>query len=61
MEMVEAENAPADLARDLRLSTNPVSRLLSSSQGLAGMRLEHWKGLLPIVEKHEEQYQAYAF
>ncbi|MFL2866351.1 MAG: preprotein translocase subunit SecA [Pirellulaceae bacterium] len=57
MEMVEAENAPADLARDLRLSTNPVSRLLSSSQGLAGMRLEHWKGLLPLVEKHEEQYQ----
>ena len=35
---------------DRRLSTNVVSRLMASRQGVTGARLEHWKGLLPVIE-----------
>ncbi|MCH2601065.1 MAG: hypothetical protein MKZ94_16760, partial [Pirellulales bacterium] len=41
---------------DRRLSTNVVSRLMASRQGVTGARLEHWKGLLPVIEQHEKAY-----
>ena len=34
---------------DRRLSTNVVSRLMASRQGVTGARLEHWKGLLLVM------------
>ena len=41
---------------DRRLSTNVVSRLMASRQGVTGARLEHWKGLLPVIEQYEKTY-----
>ena len=52
----EADSASVDSGNDRHLQTNPVSRLLAGRQGLAGMRLEHWKGLLPVIYQHEQSY-----
>ena len=55
-EVAEVETTVSASGSDRRLSTNPISRLLSSRQGLTGLKLEHWKGLLPIIQQHEEEY-----
>lgn len=56
IDRVDSESESVAVASDKRLTTNAVSRVLSGRQGLAGMRLEHWKGLLPVIQQHEQAY-----
>ncbi|MBT7917130.1 MAG: preprotein translocase subunit SecA, partial [Planctomycetaceae bacterium] len=50
-----AESGLCD-ANDLRLRSSTVSRLGSLRKGLMGMRMEQWKTLLPVVNRHEIEY-----
>tara|TARA_B100000676_G_scaffold55170_1_gene54264 strand:- start:8210 stop:10234 length:2025 start_codon:yes stop_codon:yes gene_type:complete len=41
---------------DLRLATNAVNRVFAARQGLPGLKQEHWKGLLPVINQYEQVY-----
>ena len=55
-ETVENRTEQAGNVRDRRLGTNAMTRVMAARQGLTGMRIEHWKSLLPLISQYEQSY-----